>query len=739
MEPHVLVKGGNVTVGEVAGEPDPRLVVVIETESTDGVDAGIDAGILVLGDDGRVRSNDDLIFYNQPSGVGGAVQLVSGQLVSGQSVSGQSVSGQPVSDASPAGDSDDGDGIGDSSGHRDAVEVDLARIPDSVSRIVITASTDPRSESSFGDTSLVRMSVGCADRPDEPLVVHVIDGLVTERAVIFGEIYRRGDAWKIRAVGQGYDGGLEALVSDHGVEVDDTAENPADDDPADDDPADDDPADDDPAHDDPAHDKPADDDVLVRGDEHLESGTVPEDSAPPAEQADAPPIAESEVGDTRGPETKVSIARKRRAAPLPKDWAQRTSAYLPRAGGSEWRRARLFPSVGVRSNAEQEMRTTSILLATMETVPEFGRAIVSQIGAPRGRIETFTEVRFTLSGEEVRPDGLIRVSRGGRIWQALVEVKTGRAELNGEQIATYLKLARAKSIDAVLTVSRDLMASPDQHPFKVDARALKSVSLKHLSWEEIVAEATIVHEHVGVDDRVRARVLEEMLCYAADTQSGMWAFDDMGKQWVTIREAVKNRTVGAADASTSEVCERFDRLARHVSLHLSALTGQKVTAQAPASRVDTVSRARQLADSGELFALLRVSGAAGPVAVNADLGRGRIGCSMKSAAPRTGRTQTKINWLIRQLATAPDGLRVTAHHAGSRVESTSALLKDIREDSGVLVPPDGRDIREFTVTMESSMGSKRSGSEGGFIAAVVVLATAFYAEVVERVRSGRDA
>lgn len=36
------------------------------------------------------------------------------------------------------------------------------------------------------------------------------------------------------------------------------------------------------------------------------------------------------------------------------------------------------------------------------------------------------------------------------------------------------------------------------------------------------------------------------------------------------------------------------------------------------------------------------------------------------------------------------------------------------------------------------MGSKRSGSEGGFVAAMVALATAFYAEVVERVRSGRD-
>ncbi|MGV6993995.1 hypothetical protein ACUY3U_21615 [Gordonia amicalis] len=193
-----------------------------------------------------------------------------------------------------------------------------------------------------------------------------------------------------------------------------------------------------------------------------------------------------------------------------------------------------------------------------------------------------------------------------------------------------------------------------------------------------------------------------------------------------------------AHAGPKSTTPRGAILARHVALHLSALTGQKVTAQPPANRVDSVSRAKQLADSGELFALLRVSGAAGPVAINADLNRGRIGCSLKTVAPRAGRTQTKVNWLVRQLASASGDLRITAHHSGSRVESTAALLKDIRVDPGVVVPPDGRDIREFTVTMEASMGSKRSGSEGGFVSALVGLATAFYADVVERVRSGRD-
>lgn len=694
MELRELSKGGNVSVDEVAGENSPRLVVVIQTEAAAGKEIGLDAGILILGDDGQVRSNDDLIFYNQPTGVGGAVRLVSHE-VHQQDPDGSSFS------------------------QKDAVEVDLARIPDSVARIMVTASTDPRTDASFGDAELVNMYVAHADEPDAPFVVHAMEGLSSERALIFGEIYRRNDAWKIRAVGQGYDGGLEALVSDHGIEVDDTESV-------------------DGSLDSTGEDEEPDAEQDI-------SESVPDTSSAEAALAadTGVPGADDAVQQTASsqsePGTKVSIGRKRRPAPLPKDWASRTLAYLPRQVESEWKRARLFPSAGIKSAAEQEMRTTSILLATMETVPEFGRAVLSQTGAPRGRIETFTEVRFSMSGEDVRPDGLIKVSRGSKVWRALVEVKTGRAELTGDQVGTYLKLAKAKSFDAVITISGDLMASPDLHPFAVEGRPPKNTVLKHLSWEEVLAEAMIVHEHVGVDDRVRARLLEELLWYAADSQSGMRTFDDMGKQWVKIREAVKNKTVGASDDSTSDVCDRFDRLARHVALRLSALTGQRVTAQAPASRVDSVSRARQLADSGELFALLRVSGAAGPVAMHADLGRGRIGCSLKTAAPRSGRTQTKINWLVRQLSGAPDDLRITAHHAGSRVESTAALLKDIRADATSVMPTDGRDIREFTVTMESSMGSKRSGSEGGFVTAMVLLTTTFYADVVERVRSGRDA
>ena len=90
---------------------------------------------------------------------------------------------------------------------------------------------------------------------------------------------------------------------------------------------------------------------------------------------------------------------------------------------------------------EQERRATSALLAVMSAVKEYGRTLTKALGAHAGEIETFIEVEFDLDGKKVIPDGLIRVSRGSRVWTCLVEVKTGRNDLQPEQLENYLEVA----------------------------------------------------------------------------------------------------------------------------------------------------------------------------------------------------------------------------------------------------------------------------------------------------------
>src|SRR3954453_21713461 len=92
---------------------------------------------------------------------------------------------------------------------------------------------------------------------------------------------------------------------------------------------------------------------------------------------------------------------------------------------ADWHPARLIPTAGIRGQEEQERRATSSLLAVMRAVPEFGHALLKELGAPRSTvIETFAEVRFKDgAGKTVIPDGAVVCERGGRRWTILVEVK----------------------------------------------------------------------------------------------------------------------------------------------------------------------------------------------------------------------------------------------------------------------------------------------------------------------------
>jgi len=126
-----------------------------------------------------------------------------------------------------------------------------------------------------------------------------------------------------------------------------------------------------------------------------------------------------------------------------------------------------------------------------------GKPIVrDKLGAPAGEIQTLLEVPLKLaSGRIVRPDGAIVVSQGRRTWTALIEVKTGRNELEAEQIEDYIGVAREFGFDAVVTVSNQLSCAPEDHPVQIDRCLTRRVQLYHLSWVAIVMEAVTQHEH----------------------------------------------------------------------------------------------------------------------------------------------------------------------------------------------------------------------------------------------------
>ncbi|MER5397425.1 TerD family protein [Streptomyces sp. NPDC002599] len=171
-----MPKGSNVPV------PTSALRVELGWRSGQGV-PDVDASALLLVA-GKVRSDGDFVFYNQPAHSSGAVRH--------------------------EGKRNDGGQV------TDALLVDLARVEPVVETVVLAASADG---GSFGRVPGLSVRVLDAPQGTEIARFDSTDATV-ETAFVLGEFYRRQGAWKFRAVGQGYGSGLEGLATDYGITVD---------------------------------------------------------------------------------------------------------------------------------------------------------------------------------------------------------------------------------------------------------------------------------------------------------------------------------------------------------------------------------------------------------------------------------------------------------------------------------------------------------------------------------------
>ncbi|MEU9030381.1 VWA domain-containing protein [Streptomyces sp. NPDC048383] len=168
-----LSKGANLPVAA------PSVRAVLGWSAGPGV-PDVDASALLLTSGGRVRSDGDFVFYNQPRHASGSVRHLGKQ---------------------PG---------------ADALEVDLAALEADVERIALCASADG---GVFGQVPGLHLRLLDASSGAELARFDMSAG--PETAFVTGELYRRAGAWKFRAVGQGWASGLAGLATDFGITVDD--------------------------------------------------------------------------------------------------------------------------------------------------------------------------------------------------------------------------------------------------------------------------------------------------------------------------------------------------------------------------------------------------------------------------------------------------------------------------------------------------------------------------------------
>ncbi|MEU2966214.1 TerD family protein [Streptomyces ardesiacus] len=178
---HVLPRGGVVDLPLPTGRGAARPWTVTASWAQQTA-CEIDVVAFVLDEDEQVSLDEDFVFYGAPENPGGTVRLLS-------------------------------DGPTEQT-----VGVNLAALPPSARKVVVAAAID--GSPAFGDVGALHIVSGPGTSA-APLVQATLDAATTERTMLLAEIYRRGQSWRLRAVGQGYDHGLDALARSYGVDVDD--------------------------------------------------------------------------------------------------------------------------------------------------------------------------------------------------------------------------------------------------------------------------------------------------------------------------------------------------------------------------------------------------------------------------------------------------------------------------------------------------------------------------------------
>ena len=188
-----LTKGGRINLEkEVPGLARISVGLGWDSRDTDGADFDLDASVFLLGSDGKVRGEQDIVFFNRLEAAGGAVRHL--------------------------GDNLTGEGEGDDEG----VEIDLNALAatdaaiQKLAFVVTIHEAEPRNQN-FGQVENAFFRI--VDQTDGKEIVRfdLTEDYSTETAIIFGEIYSKDGQWRFSAAGSGFAGGLSAACAKYGL------------------------------------------------------------------------------------------------------------------------------------------------------------------------------------------------------------------------------------------------------------------------------------------------------------------------------------------------------------------------------------------------------------------------------------------------------------------------------------------------------------------------------------------
>jgi hypothetical protein len=402
----------------------------------------------------------------------------------------------------------------------------------------------------------------------------------------------------------------------------------------------------------------------------------------------------------------------------------------------ENKKARLFPS----GNADNEVSTISIFLASLSAVKEYREELFSEIGitklkARNATLCAFTELDNSATGD--RPDGLIVITSGMHKpiieWACFVEAKVKDNQINESQIEKYADFAKEIGINNIITISNHLVTNPKEAPIKIKRR---SFNLYHWSWTYLKVTGSRLIRTEKVKDKDHVYLLQELRRYF-DTHKNLKSYVSMGKDWKDsvnqihpyspeqkIEAHLLNNIVKSLKQEEKDISlQMTDRTDFHVELLVKGDREEEIEKMLQKSKVVTCNYVLNK-DKKNTFTL------------EIDFIRQRIKCSTNITVNQ-GKAQAQTSALINmfQDIAATSHVVVNAYYIRKKCNNRNVALAQLIDEKrdgdfySILDKGFGDDIKTFEIKTEDLLG-KDFQSVKNFIIKVESIAYRFISQVM---------
>ncbi len=400
------------------------------------------------------------------------------------------------------------------------------------------------------------------------------------------------------------------------------------------------------------------------------------------------------------------------------------------------RPARLIPTI----KTGDEMALTSIFLSSLRLVKEFRDSIFKEIKLSRnGRTYLYTEVCFPKI-DKSRIDGLILVTKKDIITEAvLIEVKSGKDEIQEPQIKKYIETAKKLKINTLLTISNQFVSSPEQSPIKISTGKF---NLFHLSWSRIITlgHLLLFDNDNDIQDDDQVEILKEAFHYMESPKAGISGFIQM-KGWKELSQNIRaNVPIVKSEEYVINAVNSWHQEESDLALILSRNLGvlAKTSVRTEKSLKSDVNK---VAKDFVLTGKVTIKNAVSDIKIIVDFEKRTVSLKNSIIPPKNIGSIARITWLRKQIEKCSELENEIYNKIGDKIwveadvkfarTNLKVNFKDIEE---LYEQSKGKELIGFSVSVMDGFGASFD-SEKKFISLFEELVLNYYEGIVQNLKN----